>query len=68
MAKTKTKKTKGTKKAKGPCGWMQITIDCRRPTSDGENLPGDCDPNCPALIMRQQEAAIRAQENTQIYQ
>jgi len=68
MSKEKTKKTKQAKKAKGPCRWMQIIIDCRRPSSDGENLSADCDPECPALIMRQQEAAMKAQENTQIYQ
>jgi len=61
-------KAKKPKKEKGPCGWMQIVITCRRPTSDGENLPSGCDPNCPALILREQEARIKEQENSQFYQ
>lgn len=51
------------------CRWMEISVRCRSPINEGENMPAGCDAKCPARLQAEQQARQLARENTmRLYQ
>ena len=50
------------------CRWIEVSIRCRSPVNDGENMPSGCDAMCPARLQNESAATHRELENMRFYQ
>lgn len=49
------------------CRWIEITVRCRAPLNDGDNMPSGCDARCPARIAIEHRARDLERENRRMY-
>jgi len=49
------------------CRWIEVTVRCRAPLDDGNNLPSGCDANCPARLAMEKRAYEREKEAQRLY-
>lgn len=47
------------------CRWIEVSVKCKSPINEGENMPAGCDAQCPARLQVEQRAHERARENNE---
>lgn len=50
------------------CRWIEVSVRCKSPINEGENMPAGCDARCPARVANEQRVAQRERENMRFYQ
>jgi hypothetical protein len=47
------------------CRWIEVSVRCKSPINEGENMPAGCDARCPARLQVEQRAHERTRENNE---